>query len=100
MVLSTTTVHNPLSTLGGGGRFSLKLQLMKTGGFILKQNQNALTPAPSVGARGPQMQLRPDDEGGRWLGAGAGLERTAQKVGATGVIAVGRFWGQLETRWP
>lgn len=56
--------------------------------------------APSVGARGPQMQLRPDDEGGRWLGAGAGLERTAQKVGATGVIAVGRFWGQLETRWP
>lgn len=46
MVLSTTTAHNPLSTLGGGGRFSLKLQLMKTGGFILKQNQNALTPTP------------------------------------------------------
>lgn len=45
---------------------------------------------PSVWSRGPQMQLRPEDEG-----AGAGLKHKAQKVGVTKEIAVGRFWVQL-----
>lgn len=44
---------------------------------------------PSVRSRGPQMQLRPEDEGGCWLRAGAGLKRKAQKVGMTKVTAVG-----------